>query len=293
MIINLPKALGGAAANDDDIKAILDKLEFVDYIDHGERTKDVRCMCNTPLRYEYIVKNRHTGDTISFGKTHFERHTQIPSNIVSGIVRGIDNLDYELDEMLYKIMNGWDAWILSAVEEYAIEVPKDIEEQLELSLPLLDKQIDSLRVTVEEEVTQRKKEKQAELDREREEKLPSYIEMVTEEAERIAYDCETNDEQGKGTKKSSKSTNIEEMFKLELRAQAEVRFLLDKYEIIDVLTICEELSYLSHTKREKYLTGKPKIYPKVALYLDTLADKGCCKLIDVKGTDNRVYAKTY
>jgi len=62
----------------------------------------------------------------------------ISAQAVRDIKKGFQKIDYERDELLFKIKTGWQ---LDIKIPESFEVPKDIKQHLGLGLPLLDRQI--------------------------------------------------------------------------------------------------------------------------------------------------------
>lgn len=71
-----------------------------------------------------------------------KEHLGIDAAIVATIKKGFEAIDYELDEILLKIANDWQP----APDAYSVaDLPEQLQRQLSLGLPLLDKQINMLR----------------------------------------------------------------------------------------------------------------------------------------------------
>lgn len=114
--------------------------ELIDYIDGGTVSKDLLCECGKQLRYQYIVKNKKSGQVLKFGSTHFEEHTGIPANIVRLVIKGIQKIDFEMDEILNKFEDGYNLDKFKSFNLPEGIIPKDILQQMSLELPLLDRQ---------------------------------------------------------------------------------------------------------------------------------------------------------
>lgn len=68
-----------------------------------------------------------------FGITHFEEHTGIPPELAKEILKGFERIDYELDEILWKLSNEWN--LSKEGIEYIpanIELPADIQAHYKL-----------------------------------------------------------------------------------------------------------------------------------------------------------------
>jgi hypothetical protein len=123
----------------------LEELEkLIDWVlleikDSGYGNRHYRCMCGTPLRYQYIVLNKKNGEQIGLGETCFQNHTNLPTEVVKDIVNEFHKIDLIRDEIIYKIMteNYFDIKPYLHLEN----IPPTIKEQAEIGLPLTDKQI--------------------------------------------------------------------------------------------------------------------------------------------------------
>lgn len=130
---------------DEEIAMLLEEWELVEYIDAGYVSNELKCECGRPLRYQYVVKHSKTGDIKKFGITHFEEHTGIPPQIVKYIIRGLEQIDYEMDEILLKIDSGWNIHTNHPNLPVDLVLPDDIKQYIELGLPLLEKHDKRLR----------------------------------------------------------------------------------------------------------------------------------------------------
>ncbi|MGM0806839.1 MAG: hypothetical protein ACQET8_19000 [Bacillota bacterium] len=120
---------------------LLDEWILEDYIDNGFVNPETPCECGRPLRYQYIVKHKGTGTVRRFGITHFEEHTGIPPNLIKVIVNGFNFIDYELDELLYKIDTGWQLQNELPFIPEDHPFPKDMQLHVDANVPLLNKQV--------------------------------------------------------------------------------------------------------------------------------------------------------
>jgi len=126
----------------EDIEALLDDWIYTGYKDAGTISPELRCECGRSLRYQHEVKNRKTGEIKKFGIEHLKEHLGIDAAIVTTIKKGFEAIDYELDEILLKIANDW----RPAPDAYSVaDLPEQLQRQLSVGLPLLDKQINMLR----------------------------------------------------------------------------------------------------------------------------------------------------
>lgn len=117
---------------------------FYRYIDHGKVRKDITCECGRPLRHQYILVNSKTKEKRTIGCTHLIEELHIPESIAKDVLRGIYDINYDLDELLLKYYNGWElpAYLKKNISK--ITMPNDIERLLTMDLPLLSRQLDLL-----------------------------------------------------------------------------------------------------------------------------------------------------
>lgn len=153
--------------SDKEVEQFIDDWLLMDYIDAGPNYREhqqYRCQCGRTLRHVYVVRHQRTGEQIRFGKEHFEEHTMIPAHCVKAILDGFQSVDYEMDELLVKMSDGWrfDATFPMMPDSFVI--PRDIGEAVALGMPLLDRQVATLRRLLREhgdETSRRQREQQA------------------------------------------------------------------------------------------------------------------------------------
>lgn len=110
---------------------------LLDYEDSLTINPNTRCQCGKTLRYRYTVLDKKTGQVYKLGKVHFAQHTGLSPEIVRLIMKGLKEIDLEREEILSKVISGWS---LSVFIPSDLEIPKDIQEQLQVKLPLLHRQ---------------------------------------------------------------------------------------------------------------------------------------------------------
>jgi hypothetical protein len=128
-------------ADPEDIEALLNEWIYTGYIDAGHVSPDLRCECGRALRYQHQVLHKTSGKIKYFGIEHLKEHLGIDASIVNAIMKGFDGIDYELDELLIKIQNGWEP--NPDIFRDTVMSP-EIAEYLKLGLPLLERQIKQL-----------------------------------------------------------------------------------------------------------------------------------------------------
>ena len=269
------------SATSEEIEILLDEWILEDYIDNGYVNPATPCECGRPLRYQYIVKHKSTNETRRFGITHFEEHTNIPPSIVQNIKKGFDSIDYELDELLLKVQEKWDLneHITNIPAEF--KFPKEIQDALDLSLPLLDRQVSRLINLIakhNDEIHLMSKEIN-ELDR------TISKQGYSNEGEQFVFELEELNQYDKENRNTAPSFNYKEMnpyFK-------NVIFSLLENGISSTRVMCEILIKEYSAPKNRYTTGKPQIYTLVAPFLDSLVEQDGLVLKEITGKEDRVY----
>ncbi|WP_338450103.1 DUF3895 domain-containing protein [Niallia oryzisoli] len=278
----LAKGKGTYLGSDQDLEREIEQWEFIDLLDGGEGNRPYRCECGMSLRYQYIVKNTRTGEIKKFGKNHFEFHTGIPATIVKDIIKGFEQIDYELDEILYKLENGWDRSIIKKIIDYKIEIPLEIYKQLQLRLPLLDKQMNKLsRFVREKEEELHKQEYMKKLERLKAEQAKRDSSVSRPAVKPVNAITRSN------PKKLAKKPVLSSP--LGTDAHRLIIQLLETNGTISVLEICEELDTIEHNFKGFFSTGKPLVFPQVAIILDQFVQQGICRL-EKSNLDDRWYS---
>lgn len=123
----------------------IESLEWIllDFEDNLIVDGSLRCECNRPLRYRYTIANKSTGQIFKLGTVHFEQHTGLSPDIASLIITGQKEIDLEKDEILTKVKNGWKMPFLIPMD---FNIPNDMEDQINVKLPLLERQEKRLQV---------------------------------------------------------------------------------------------------------------------------------------------------
>ncbi|MGE8203864.1 hypothetical protein ACQKP0_04805 [Heyndrickxia sp. NPDC080065] len=270
----LAKGKGTFSGSDQELEKEIQQWEFIDLLDGGQGNRPYCCECGMSLRYQYIVKNLETGEIKKFGKNHFEFHTGIPSNIVKDIIKGFERIDYELDEILFKVENGWDSTIVTKAIALKIDIPEDIQEHILLALPLLDRQMSRLHRLVREKELEIMKKSRMENKREGKSVHDSLsapkIKVARVEPKKLSI------------KPRIRSPLGEEIHDFIIR-------LLENSGTISVLEICQELNTVQHDFRGYFSTGKPKVFPYVSMVKDQLKEQGVCK-VEKADLDDRWYS---
>jgi hypothetical protein len=296
------------SATIEEMEMLLDDWVLDDYIDNGFVNPETPCECGKPLRYQYIVRHLSTNQVRRFGITHFEEHTGLPASIISTIKKGFTQIDYERDELLSKIRDGW-----SLLEHFSsipndLKLAKDIQQHLEADIPLLDRQINRL-----------KRDFLSYLDKREEYSKYNQGNSTNNINETSNVTLKSFEEQDSfeffenNTRKSSKPNQIPQRFEEQVsffehfenssRKTAKPNQISQKFNFQDTIIryleegvesariICELLIKNHNIENKRYLTGKPRIYVEVCQYLEGLVKEGELFLAEVIGKEDRVYQK--
>ena len=127
--------------------------ELIEIIDAGQVTDSLKCECGRSLRFQYIVRNNLTNETLKLGKTHLALHMGIPEHIAQAVINNLMKIDFELDEILDKyelIRKKQDNYMDSYWESHLFLFDDAIVKQFELGIPFLDNQIIKLNKLISE-----------------------------------------------------------------------------------------------------------------------------------------------
>jgi hypothetical protein len=272
-------------ASIEDIEMLLDEWVLEDYIDNGFVNPETPCECGRPLRYQYIVKHKSTDEVRRFGITHFEEHTGIAAEIVNAIKKGFSAIDYEMDELLTKIKSNWSLDEANLLIPDGFIFPKEIGKHLDNHVPLLDRHIQHLRKLVSQfrderapihrDVPEVKKELKWDFD----------SEMEEDDDDQVSFEFDLFEE--KETKTSSPTK--ESLPVNNLSGPIKDKILEYLRTVSSTRVICELLIKNNIVANQRYLTGKPKIYPYVCFFLEGLVYQGELYLEDTNAYEDRFY----
>lgn len=272
-----------SGSDEDDIEEVAAQWELLDYIDAGETwqsTSELHCECGRPLRYQYIVQNEKTREIKKFGIKHFEEHTGIPPHLAKDIVKGIEKIDYELDEVLVKLTNGWTLANEGIVDIPAsIEIPNDIQEHFDHDVPLLDRQVQRLRTRISEQ-------SRAEMRRQQE-----VHKAEQERAAKVEREAAAKRREAISAKLSSGQPFIKSNIQLDAKLQLGILVYIDSLTVTEfrAIDVCNDLVKNHDAPRKIYSTGTLRIYPHVCLFLDALIEEGKLDFSDKHGKSDRIY----
>ncbi|MDQ0112485.1 DUF3895 domain-containing protein [Paenibacillus harenae] len=135
----------------EEIQAFIEEWDYQGFTDSGEVSPLTKCECGRSLRYQHKVLHVPTNTIRYFGIEHLQLHTGIDAKAVSAILKGFDVLDGEMNEVLGKYRDGWriEHQVYLPFPEGFL-VPEDIQEHLQVKLPLLGRQLIRLRAKLRE-----------------------------------------------------------------------------------------------------------------------------------------------
>lgn len=270
------------ASGSTETRDLAEEWELIDYHDAGpnwQATSDLFCECGRRLRYQYVVKNKLSQKIKYFGIDHFEMHTGIPGHLANKIRAGFETIDFELDELLIKLNQGWrlqDEGIEEVPE--GLNLPQDIQRQLDLGLPLLANQVKRLRDLVNAlEYQQVMDIFSRELDLAKQ--------PVQEPAATEALDFQLE------LDKRSLLGKIKADCSLAEDVKGAVLLYMKKSETdqLSAREITANLVEEHGVDPERFSTGKYKFYPKVCLFLERLSNWGLLQLSYTIGKEDRIY----
>jgi hypothetical protein len=240
------------------IERLLDEWIYTGYIDAGKVSPDLRCECGRPLRYQHQVKHKTTGERKFFGIDHLKEHLAIDAAVVNAIKKGFDAIDYELDELLMKLSTGWvsDPELLQVAE-----LPADVADHVRLKLPLLDKQVRKLRSIRAAEQTAAWRRSEAKTQSE-----PAFKpEKTTVVDSSQSYDLFAWQEESEAEAEEEEPPLIELDYALQSRVRGYLRNGARSARVI-----CEMLIEEHNANSRRFLTGKPKLFPSVCVYIESI-----------------------
>lgn len=256
----------------EEVEQLLDEWVLVDFIDSGVVSSDTPCECGRPLRYQYTVEHLSTGRKLKFGQTHLEEHTGLNPQTVRDIIRGFGTIDYELDELLLKINNGWtvESALFGAMlptDLSLISVPVDIQKHIDLELPLLGHQFMRIKKLMREKVEQFEREQRQLKEIERAKVIEEASDQYSSDFQIDLFGIQEDNE------KLERSSRTVENLDGDLPQWMKERIFhyLEK-GIYSARIICEALITQDHAPRDRYITGKPKIYAPVCRFINSLSD---------------------
>lgn len=272
-----------ASSVNQNIENVAQKWDLLDYLDAGpswQIESDLYCECGRTLRYQYIVQNLETREIKKFGINHFEEHTGILAHLVRDIINGIDRIDYEMDEILTKIVEGWsleEEGIIEIPEN--IQIPKDIQDHITSEVPLLKRQVMRLKNLIGEHIKTREIEQNL---------LRNHEKVNFNSPSRLSSRKKIEENKIKWGKYSQ--NNIVELDqKLQ---QGTIRFIKNLQKLnFSAIEVCYELIENYGAPKDTFLSGRPLIYPDVCIFLDYLSEKGIVQSVGTKWVNDRSYKR--
>lgn len=263
----------------EDVEFLLDDWVLEDYIDNGFVNSATPCECGKPLRYQYIVRHLSTNETRRFGITHFEEHTGLPASVVAAIKKGFSQIDYERDELLTKIKNGWSLYDHVGSIPNGIKLPKDIQQHIDAGIPLLERQLVRIQREIINFLDQREEERESYSNN------PIYPPNTTSYVDKKNFEDQVSFIFNERTNEDS-FLNI--FLSKGIATKEAINQLLEQ-GIQSARVISELLIKKGIVENKRFISGKPKIYVKVCLYLDGLVNDEIALLVNVVGKEDRIY----
>ena len=76
------------------------RLNIDDDYERGKRSQ-LKCDCGRPLKYQFVIESKQTGQEVHLGIQHFKAHLGIPQILAEDIKKGVAHVDLYLDELLW------------------------------------------------------------------------------------------------------------------------------------------------------------------------------------------------
>lgn len=287
----------------EEIEMLVDDWVYLYYQDAGEVSDALKCDCGRSLRYAHTVKNLETGQTHTFGITHLELHTGIDAKVVAQIKDSFEAIDFELNEILFKVRSGWNPERAIGDIPAGLVLPDDIKSHLELGLPLLDRQIVRLKRLIRQHLTVSPPIRprvalalhQAPPDPIPLPEPPEKQEPVIESGQ-VAFDLfdlfgeeEARTEEAAAPPASERRPADLPLLQLEEWLKAPVLQAL-RQGMQSARVICELLITSHGADDRRFSTGKPYLFTAVCAFLDSLVAGGEAELLE-RDQNDRTYRR--
>ncbi|MFE7064456.1 DUF3895 domain-containing protein [Sutcliffiella sp. NPDC057660] len=291
-----------SSVKDEEIEVAAASWELIDYIDAGPdwQNDSLFCACGRQLRRQYKVSNTLTGEVQTFGIQHFQEHTKIEPELVKDIIKGFERIDYELDEILLKMVDGWTLeaeWLPEIPGD--LSFPTDISEHLNQGIPLLERQVERLRLEIRQHLKEKDKQLLERVYKKQEEakKKSQALQKAAQIESSMKLELEQQ-EQAKQAEKENKAA-IEKMLvdrkenrkeidfnkvrlSLKRKYQEAILEIINNHQNVEIntLDVCWKLINSYGADSDLYSTNnKPRIYFDVQLIMKMLATEGVLKLL--------------
>ncbi|WP_447402887.1 hypothetical protein ACE1MS_09685 [Lysinibacillus sp. fkY74-1] len=264
---------------EDNERNVIDWM-ITDYDDFGPGNYIGRCACNRRLRYMFTVEHQKTHKKLQYGKDHLSIFLNIEVKDVNGIIKELDDIDYELDVLLWKTKNN------EYYHEYYERIPdktvvsESIKKHIELNLPFLDPQINRLNKYFEKQMEALEEEKrriQREVELEKRKEESSRIEELLEEKKKIDANLEAG-------KKSKQETE----FKRQQQENERIEKLSQEQRVRDAKSVKAQLGYHASFDEVAYSLVLNGLHSAVAISRIMANDFGFDKCLSV-GTIQRPF----
>lgn len=256
-------------------KETIGDWELTDFKDAGEnwRTESkLKCECGRILRYQYTVTNRNTAEILSFGIDHLKGHTNFSNNVIREINKHLRAAEKDINEVKERLIQNW---TLDMEIPNELVLPDTLKKLLEEGLPLSRAEESHLTKLIQTAKSEK-------WERERKDFFADRMNRISEAASTVIHENEKKT-QGK-IKRIDPTSGPFDLW------EHEMAFVDDMlaYGVGSAMIISEEL-HASNYYIERFLTGRPKVYPSVVFYLDRLVREGKAELSQNLGLEDRVY----
>lgn len=138
----------------DDIETTINRWVLVETKDGGPGLRPYKCLCGRSIRYQFIVKHRTKDITYKLGSECIKKYTGIDGKVAKKVLIEHQSMNTEVDEILSKLEEG-----MIHAQHYLLDyktLPQSSRDQLNLGLPLTDKQLNKVFQTIEKDDDDRK-----------------------------------------------------------------------------------------------------------------------------------------
>lgn len=123
----------------DEMETALNQWELVETKDGGAGLRPYKCLCGKSIRYQFIVRHRRKDITYKLGSECIKNYTGINTKVAKKVLIEHKTMNHQVDEIMTKCHEG-----VRHVQQYLLDeedLPPLIRKQLELDLPLTDRQL--------------------------------------------------------------------------------------------------------------------------------------------------------
>lgn len=255
------------AMNDAEIQQIVEDWTLLELHDAGPDYRETHV-----LRYQYVIRNNITGDILHLGETHLEQHAKIDAATAKAIVRGLELSNVETDERLTNVARG-----LKFEDQIRERLPDDfdladaIAEVIAVGLPLIRHEVEQVTRAMDEY-------RRREFEKRRLQALN----------ERPAFQpAPLRPSRGLFSDDDDEVSNYGSNPTLTASAISEIKRLMGT-GMQSVVALSEVLAHSGYGSKERYTTGRLRLYPLICIHLEQARSEGRAELLSAS-TDDRTY----